>query len=93
MNDRDPDFSDTYVMNLLSKMSEFHEIARNKLGEAQIVMRRDYGTRTKTSIFKVGELIPQSCWVREKVAPTLGWPWGHHQKSRTLVVRGPLISP
>jgi hypothetical protein len=25
-------------MNLLSKMSEFHEIARNKLGEAQKVM-------------------------------------------------------
>ena len=57
MNDRDPDFSDTYVMNLLSKMSEFHEIARNKLGEAQKVMRRDYDTRTKASIFKVGELV------------------------------------
>jgi hypothetical protein len=57
MNDRDPDFSDKYVMNLLSRMSEFHEIARNKLGEAQKVMRRDYDTRTKASIFKVGELV------------------------------------
>jgi hypothetical protein len=44
-------------MNPLPKMFEFHEIARNKLGEAQKVMRRDYDTRTKTSIFKVGELV------------------------------------
>jgi hypothetical protein len=52
--DRGLDFSDTYLMNLLS---EFHELDRNKLREAQKIMHRDYDTRNKTSIFKVVDLV------------------------------------
>jgi hypothetical protein len=83
-------------IKLLSKMSEFDEIARNKLGEAQKVMRKYYDTRTKTSIFKVGDLMhfknPKVAGPGKKFHP-LGWPRGRHKNSCTLAGGSLFISP
>ena len=69
----DPDSSEKHVNDLISRMSEFHSLARNKLQTAQKVMRRDYDLRAQESNYQVGDLVHyKNCKVQgkgKKLAP------------------------